>query len=231
MTVKSEEDLIKLVNGGCRVHYDRRYDRYKLYDPETGKYSSVDRSLNPLCKKFYEGQKKRGRGEAEAGRGMEEIAEDDVKFLLSTIKQKLDPKAPIITKWTENVSWWTHVFLDFSALTSPYILSLLTPSEIDLSNPEATVKNMVGKFEVLRKKAARADEIEAKYKGEVEHLRQALREYKEIIDEQNKLLAEVIDKFKKTINFFLIVLPKRLPEELRGTYRVYLPKLKEVLGV
>lgn len=185
-------------------------------------------ALNDLARQLYEEQKRVKYGKSY---GVEEALKDDAKFLLSLIRQRIDPKAPIITKWTENVSWWTHVLQDFSALVSPYILSLLTPNEIDLSNPEVTVKNMVGKFEALREKATRVAEIEAKLRSENEALKQVLSEYEKLIDDQNKLIAEMLDKTRKTINFFMIVLPKQLPEELRETYKIYLRKIRDVWGV
>jgi hypothetical protein len=229
MSIGNEEELMEALEKGGRLHYDRVNNRFKIYNPSNRKYRYVSSTLNDFARQLYEEQKRMKYGR---GRGYDmEHFEEDMKFLLSTVRQRLDPKAPIITKWTENVSWWTHVFLDFSALVSPYILSLLTPSEIDLSNPEVTVKNMVGKFEALREKAVRVAEIEAKLKSENEALKRTLSEYEKLIDDQNKLIAEMLDKTKKTMNFFLIALPRQLPEELKGTYRAYVSRLKEVLGL
>jgi hypothetical protein len=219
VVVKTVERLKEIVDRGGRI-YPYPGGRWRIYDPLTKRFEMVDRFLNEFAKQIYEGQSE--------GKYAVEDFESDVKFLLSTIKQRIDPKAPIITKWTENISWWTHIFLDFSALVSPYILSLLTPNEIDLSNPEVTVKNMVGKFEALREKPARVSEIEAKLKSENEALKQTLSKYEKLIDDQNKLLAEVLDKAKRTVNFFLIVLPKRLPEEVRETYKIYASKIREI---
>jgi hypothetical protein len=219
VVVKTVERLKEIVDRGGRV-YPYPGGRWRIYDPLTKRFEMVDRFLNEFAKQIYEGQSE--------GKYAVEDFESDVKFLLSTVKQRLDPKAPIITKWTENVSWWTHVFLDFSALVSPDIFSLMAPSEIDLSNPEVTVKNMVQKFKAIKDKAARVSEIEEKYKGEIEAYRQVLREYEKLIDEQNKLIAEILDKAKETINFFIIVLPKRLPQDLKETYSIYASKLWEI---
>jgi lipopolysaccharide biosynthesis regulator YciM len=224
MPVKTREELLDLYNSGWRIYKDS--SGYLMHDPISNRNIRISVSLNDLAEELYEKQK-----EEKKMKMLNEALEEDMKFILSTVRQRLDPKAPIITKWTENVSWWTHVFLDFSALVSPYILSLLTPNEIDLSNPEVTVKNMVGKFEALREKATRASEIEAKLRSENEALKQILREYERLIDEQNKLIAETLSKARETINFFMIVLPKQLPEELKQTYIAYSRKLKEVWGV
>jgi hypothetical protein len=219
VVVKTVEKLKEIVDRGGRI-YPYPGGRWRIYDPLTKRFEMVDRFLNDFAKQIYEGQ-------SEEKYAVEDF-ESDVKFLLSTIKQRLDPKAPIITKWTENVSWWTHVFLDFSALVSPDIFSLMAPSEIDLSNPEVTVKNMVQKFKALKDKAARVDDIEAKLKSENEALKQTLSKYRRLIDEQKKLIAEIFDKARETVNFFMIVLPKRLPEEVRGTYIAYSKKLEEI---
>jgi regulator of replication initiation timing len=221
MPVRTSEELINLFNSGWRIYPDSR-GGWVIQDLISKRGMRVDPSLNDIAKELYEQQKQKKIGE---------VLEEDMKLILGTMRQRLDPKAPIITKWTENVSWWTHVFLDFSALVSPDIFSLMSENEIDLSNPEVTVKNMVQKFKSLKEKAARVNEIEAKYKIEIESLKQVLSEYERLIDDQNKLIAETLNKARETINFFMVILPKQLPEDVKQTYIAYSKKLKEVWGV
>jgi hypothetical protein len=122
-----------------------------------------------------------------------------MRLIPNAIKQKLDPKAPIFSKWVENISFWHHVILDTSTHLLADLLSMLGEEEIDLNNPEVMVKNMVSKFKVLKAKALRAGELEAKHKSEVEALRRRIADLEEaqrldiILKTAKGKLSELVD--------------------------------------
>jgi epoxyqueuosine reductase QueG len=57
-----------------------------------------------------------------------------------------------------------------------------------------------------------------------------LKKYAEVVAEQNKLIQELVDKAKKTIAFFVIYVPKHLPDEAREQYRALASRVKEIWG-
>jgi uncharacterized coiled-coil protein SlyX len=250
LVVRTEDELKQKLEEGWRLYKDKA--GFLLYDPLTKKKERVDKSLYYLCEYLYgkyRAKRERGLGaegaeaaeRAEAGRGrstaLSRVLEEDVKLIVSAIKQKIDPKAPIITKWTENISWWHHVILDTSTYILPELMSMLSAGEIDLENPEMTARHMVSKFKAIREKAQRVEEVEAEYKSKVEVLEQrvkaleeALKSYAEIVAEQNKLIQELADKAKKTIAFFVVYVPRYLPEEARELYRALASRVSEIWG-
>jgi hypothetical protein len=241
LVVRSEEELKERLNSGWRLH--RCGEGFMLYDPGTKSKERVDKSLRHLCEYLYskvgKAVERRGRATAKREVSVEEaerrVLEEDTRLILNAIKQRLDPKAPILSKWVENISYWHHVILDTSTYLLADLLSMLGEGEIDLSNPEVMVKNMVAKFKLLKTRALKAEELEAKHRSEVEILKQRIsdlesqiKQYHEIIAEQNKIIDDLADKIKKTIYFFTVYVPNYLPEDARLAYRVLTRKVAEI---
>jgi hypothetical protein len=261
LVVRTEEELRQRLEEGWRLYRDEL--GFTLYNPLTKKKERVDKSLYHLCEYLYSKygkakQEKSGVAQVSAGevvaeeggagedeveqrhttaRSLSRVLEEDVKLIVSMIKQKLDPKAPILSKWIENISFWHHVIYSTSAHLLADLLSMLGEGEIDLSNPEVMVKNMVAKFRLLKVRALKAEEVEAKYRAELEALKQRvadleslLGKYAEVIREQNKLIEDLAGKTKRTIAFFVVEVPNYLPEDARAPYRVLAAKVREIWG-
>jgi len=247
VVVKTEEELNQRLSEGWRLHRDEY--GFVLYNPREKKRERIDKSLYHLCEHLYSKMKMKQKNEATSAeetraergsaraRTLDKALEEDTKLILNTIKQRLDPKAPIITKWTENIAWWNHIIIDTSTYLLPDLLAMLKSDEIDLNNPEVTTRNIVAKFRTLRETARSAEELEKKYSIEVESLKQRLsslealvKQYSEVIAEQNKLIDKLAEKAKSTIAFFMVYVPKYLPEEARTTYMALAGKIKDVWG-
>jgi hypothetical protein len=258
LVVKTEEELKQRLDEGWRIYRDEF--GFTLYNPQTKRKERIDKSLYHLCEHLYNKMKQEKgdlaqagaeeggaeEGEAEEGgaewrppavRPLDRALREDVKLIVSTIKQRLDPKAPIITKWTENIAWWNHLIMDTATYLLPELLSLLRTEEIDLANPEMTAKNMVSKFKAVRETARRAEEVEGKYMAEIESLKRRVADLESILDkcmevirEQGRLIEDLADKAKKTIAFFVVYVPNYLPEDARAPYRALAAKVKEIWG-
>jgi len=176
---------------------------------------------------------------AEPRRSDEDVSATDIKFIMDAIKQRLDPKHPIMTKWVSDVSWWTHLILDFSKLVLPDILRLLDEKDIDIHNPEATARNAAAKFrsvkQLAEERAEKILEYESKIKeleGEVGVLRSENEKLKELVEEYKRLFDEAIEKTSTTIVFIVKYVPEALSPEERATYlHVVGSKMKELWGV
>ena len=255
MPIKSEKELFKLLEQGWRIHYDKRNKRFKVADPKTRKSVNVSHELDDLCRYFYKKMKaekkksKSGESDEEVV-GVEEssfrkisekvivkdtVVQDDVKFIVNLTKQKVDPKAPLITKWTENIAWWNHIILDAATYLLPELLSMLRSEEIDLSNPETTIRNIIIRFKAVKGSAAKISEIESKYISEIEALKKriaeledVLRKYEEIIDEQNKIIDYFTKKTKETMSYIVLHIPNYLPEDVGTQYKVLLSHIREI---
>jgi hypothetical protein len=258
LVVRTEEELKQRLSEGWRIYRDEH--GFTLYNPQTRRKERVDKSLYHLCEYLYSkmkqeksgvervsagevGAEEGGAGEAGAerrspvARPLNRVLEEDTRLIMDAIRQKLDPKAPIITKWTENIAWWNHLIMDTATYLLPELLSMLRAEEIDLENPEATSKNMVSKFKAIRETARRVEELEAKYSAELEALRRRaadleslLNKYVEVIREQGRLIEDLADKAKKTIAFFVVYVPNYLPEDARTPYKALASKVKEIWG-
>jgi len=176
----------------------------------------------------------------------DDVVMEDVEFIMNIVRDKLDPKHPIKTKWVSDVSWWTHLILDFSKLVLPDVLKLLDEKDIDIRNPEVTARNAATKFRALKQLAEeRAEKIleyENKVKeleGEVKSLQKENESLRKLIDEyENALqsLKSVIDDLRYRVRETLVYIVKYIPQALspseRATYiHVLVPKLKELWGV
>ncbi|RLE65007.1 MAG: hypothetical protein DRJ38_04515 [Thermoprotei archaeon] len=179
-----------------------------------------------------------------------EVVKLDTKFFMDLVRQRLDPKHPIMAKWVDNVSWWNHVIIEFSAHMLPYAFKLLEDHEIDRQNPEVTVRNMVSKFHELKKLAEERAEKMAEYesrlkelesevgnlRAERERLLRLVDEYKGLVDETlsetRKLVEELRSKVVKTLVLVVKVVPETLsPAERAKYFHVVAPKIRELWGV
>jgi len=184
-------------------------------------------------------------------------AEEDTRFIMSLVRQKIDPKSPIISKFVEDVSWWHHVIYGTAAVVIPTLYSMLAPSEVDLKNPEVTTKNMVAKFLALveeKKKVAatyeakvkelesKVSELESKIseleaekrilEATISEYRDLVRRYREALKETINALEELKDKVSQTITFLVVYVPKGLSREEKAKYlSMVVPHLEKVWGV
>jgi len=189
-----------------------------------------------------------GREEAaaEPRRSDEDVSATDIKFIMDAIKQRLDPKHPIMSKWVSDVSWWTHLILDFSKLVLPDILKLLEDKDIDIHNPEATARNAAAKFrsvkQLAEERAEKILEYENRIKqleGEVgvlrsenEKLRQLMREYDAALEKLRAFIEDLRARVRETLVFIIKYVPQILKPEERAMYmHVITPKVKELWGV
>ena len=60
--------------------------------------------------------------------------------MVSLIRQRVDSRAPILSKWVENIAWWQHVIEDTATYLLPDLLSALSPEEVNLGDPEGTAR-------------------------------------------------------------------------------------------
>jgi DNA repair exonuclease SbcCD ATPase subunit len=258
MPIESEEEVLELIKRGWSLFKDRY--GFKLYDPQTKKFVRISNNLRDFCERLYqkmfgasetEEQKKRqvkNKSEPSAqmpsSKDVQQALEDDVKLIVTTIRQRIDPKAPILTKWVESLSWWHHLIINLSTYLLPDLLSLLQRDEIDMTNPDVTAKRIVSKYYSIREEVAKVEEIkqqiasvEQKYSSEMEALRQKLsaleellRQYSEVIREQNKIIDELTDKAKRTMYLFLVEMPMYLPDNVRPRYKAVAGKIEEIWG-
>jgi hypothetical protein len=251
-TITDPEELKRLLAEGATIHFDRKNKMFRIYDPRTKARRYVDSSLTSYVAKLYE-ERKRLREQppppssssspspAVPGPSRQELLkalEDDANSVITIMKSRLDPRAPVMTKFVEDVSWWQHLMLDFSKQAVPEVFSLMGADEVDVRNPEVTAQRMVSKLKAIKEKALRAEELEAKvktveeeYKAKLSALEEALRRYKEVIEEQGKVIEDLAERSKKTIAFFMVVLPERLPPETRSLYRKLASEVKALWGV
>ena len=256
MAIETEEEVLELIRQGWSLQKDAK--GFKLYNPETKKFVRISSNLKNFCERLYrkmtgeqtEEPKKRQEKKTEPSVSMpsqkevQQALEDDVKLIVTAVRQRIDPKAPILTKWVESLSWWHHLIINLSTYLLPDLLSLLQRDEIDMTNPDITAKKIVSKYYVMRENATKVEEIkqqivniEQKYSSEMEALRQKLsaleellRQYSEIIHEQNKIIDDLTNKAKKTMYLFLVEIPMYLPDSVRPRYKAVAGKIEEIWG-
>jgi len=240
LVIESEEELRRLVlQEGWRIYRDAR--GFKLYDPQSRRQVRVSKSLEQLCEYYYQQQRSEGRGRrsppAPPPPPSSSITEDDVRFIMSVVRARLDPKAPIMTKWIEDLSYWHHVIVDLGAGLLPDLLAMLADSEIDRRNPERLVESMVSKFRLLKSRAAEVERVEAGYRARLEELERRVAELEGLLarySEELRGAAEAIevlaDRAKRTLAYFLVEVPRRLSEEARSEYLQLARGVVEVWG-
>jgi len=242
--IEDFKQVEKLLEEGYKLHYDKRNDQYKVYDPRVKRHvATISRSLTPAVRALL-GSKSSERppppppplGPPRPSRQeLLQAFEDDVQAMITMLKSRLDPKLPLMAKFVEDISWWQHLMLDFSKRAVPEVFSLMSAEDIDVRNPEATAEKMVSKLKAMREMATKAGEAEARikaieeeYKAKLSALEDALKKYKEVIDEQGKIIDDLATKTKKTISYILYTLPLYLTEEDRPLYYMIVNKIKEI---
>jgi len=83
--------------------------------------------------------------------------------MVSLIRQRVDPRAPILQRWVEDVAWWHHVLNDTVIKLLPDLLSRLDVNEIDLEHPERTAEAMARHYMEMRTAARNAEALRRKY--------------------------------------------------------------------
>jgi len=244
--VEDFKQVEKFLEEGYRLHYDKANDQYKVYDPRVKKHvATISRSLTPAVRALLASRLKSSERPpppppppGPTRHELLQALEDDANAMIAVMKSRLDPRAPVMTKFVEDVSWWQHLMLDFSKQAVPEVFSLMGAEDIDVRNPEATAQKMVSKLEAIKEKALRAEELEAKaktveeeYKAKLSALEEALKKYREVIDEQSKIIEDLAERSKKTIAFFMVVLPEKLPPETRLLYKKLASEVKALWGV
>jgi hypothetical protein len=239
LVIESEEELRQRLQEGWRIYRDAR--GFKLYDPQSRRQVRVSDSLEQLCEYYYRQQRSEvGEGVAATRRPPtpplpppNSITESDVRFIMSVVRSRLDPKAPIVTKWIEDISYWHHVIIDLGTSLLPDLLAMLADSEIDRKNPERLVENMVSKFRLLKSRAAEVGRVEAGYRARVEELERRVADLEDLLarfSEELRAATEAIevlaDRTKRTLAHFLVEIPRKLSEEARLEY---LPLAREVV--
>jgi arylsulfatase A-like enzyme len=248
--------VLNALEKGGRAYWDKTHGRYKITDPETGGTFYAPKELKSVIDDFRRRRGKRTGSSSDqssssstpptvpgpARHELLQALENDANTMITILKSRLDPKLPVMTKFVEDVSWWQHLMLDFSKQAVPEVFSLMGAEDIDVRNPEATAQKMVSKLKAIKEMAAKAGEAEARikaveekyraeleaYKEKVRELEYALGKYKEVIDEQGKMIDFLAEKAKKT-NFYLMhTLPLYLAEEDRPLYYMIVSKLKEI---
>jgi hypothetical protein len=170
---------------------------------------------------------------------VEEGLESDAAHFMSLLRARVDPRAPIMAKWIEDLSWWEHFKRDFLLFAMPEALRRLGLEELDLRNPEATAKLAASR---LLEAAARGDELkarleeaEARHAAELDALRrrlaeheEALRKLKWVADEYGRLVDDVAVRVKDTLFYFFRVVPKALPPEAVEYYMLMARRVGEI---
>jgi transposase-like protein len=160
---------------------------------------------------------------------VEEGLESDAAHFMSLLRARVDPRAPIMAKWVEDLSWWEHFKRDFLLFTMPEALRRLGLEELDLRNPEATARLAASR---LLEAAARGDELkarleeaEARHRAELDALKrrlgeyeEALRRYRGLVEEYGRLVDDAAARVKRTIAYFMLVVPKGLPADVVPDY-------------
>jgi len=269
LVVQNADVLRRLIEDqGYRVKYSPKKDRFYVKDPRTGREEIVSRDLNELARMYFERQKAGSKPSNPGEAGLEQGSVGDVdvsslaeetKFLVSQLRQRLDPKLPIMTKFVSDTSWWLHLRLDFTRLVLPELFSMMSKEEIDIANPEVTARNMASKVLALKAEASRAREledklraltgefearlreevsrVESKYAVEVEALKAKLREYEGVIATYDTVvrgladaLATLAGKAERTMRLVSRFIAG-LPEDVRGEYEVKVaPRIREIWG-
>jgi hypothetical protein len=90
------------------------------------------------------------------------VREEDYSHMVSLIRQRVDPRAPILQRWVEDVAWWHQVLNDTIVKLLPDLLSMLDVSEIDLEHPERAAEAMVRHYMEMRTAARNAEALRRK---------------------------------------------------------------------
>ena len=235
------EDKIK-----CIISLRKMGKSYREIAEQCGVSPNTVMKYVKMVEAQEEAEKTEKHEATEKGNPKVEVLQEDARFVMETTRQRLDPKHPIMTKWVDNVAWWTHLMLDFSKIVLPDIMKLLEARDIDIHNPEVTAKNAVAKFKAtLRLAEERAEKI-LEYEGRIrelegevnvlrrenEELRKLMKDYDKALEKLRSFIEDLRGRVGKTLVFIVKYVPQSLSPEARAKYlHVVVPKIKEVWGV
>jgi len=224
MVVGTEDELIARLRAGARLARDAR--GFKVWDPRTNSWERVSVELRDLAAILYARQKYE-RARERAGNLDEVVREEDYSHMVSLIKQRVDPRAPILQRWVEDVAWWHQVLNDTIVKLLPDLLSMLDVNEVDLEHPERTAEAMVRHYMEMVTVARSAEALRRKYEEElrakeakIKALEGRLKVIQGAYDELERLFDDIAARTKKTLEFFLRQVVPYLPSDAQGVYRV-----------
>jgi hypothetical protein len=144
MVIKDEEELRRRIEEGWWLSRDSA--GVKLKDPRTGRSERVAKELEPLAIELHEGRRSAG------GQGPQEVpaTEEDVRQIASLIRQRVDPRAPILQRWVENTAFWQRVTIELGARLLPELLPMIDAEDMDQGHPERTVEALVRAFKRMK---------------------------------------------------------------------------------
>ena len=223
MVVGTEDELIARLRAGARLARDAK--GFKVWDPRTNSWERVSIELRNLAAILYARQKYE-RARERAGNLDEVVREEDYSHMVSLIRQRVDPRAPIRQRWAEDVAWWHQILNDTVVKLLPDLLSMLDVDEVDLKHLERTAEAMVRHYmemvtaarnaEVLRRKYE--DELRAK-EAKIRTLEGRLKVIQGAYDDLKRLFDSMIARTKKTLEFFPRQIVPYLPSDAQGVYR------------
>jgi len=144
MVINDEEELRRRIEEGWWISRDSA--GVKLKDPRTGRSERVAKELEPLAIELHEGRRSAG------GEGPQEVpaTEEDVRQIASLIRQRVDPRAPILQRWVENTAFWQRVTIELGARLLPELLPMIDADDMDQGHPERTVEALVRAFKRVK---------------------------------------------------------------------------------
>jgi hypothetical protein len=224
MVVGTEDELIARLRAGARLARDAR--GFKVWDPRTNSWERVSVELRDLAAILYARQKYE-RAREKAGNLDEVVREEDYSHVVSLIRQRVDPRAPVLQRWAEDVAWWHQVLNDTVVKLLPDLLSRLDVNEVDLEHPERTAEAIVRHYIEVKTAARNAEALRRKYEEElrakeakIKALEGRLKVIQGAYDDLERLFDSMIARTKKTLEFFLRQIVPYLPSDARGVYRV-----------
>jgi hypothetical protein len=143
MVIKDEEELRRRIEEGWWISRDSA--GVKLKDPRTGRSERVAKELEPLAIELHEGRRSGGQGPKEGP-----ATEEDVRQIVGLIRQRVDPKAPILQKLVENTAFWQRVTIELGARLLPELLPMIDAEDMDQGHPERTVEALVRAFKRMK---------------------------------------------------------------------------------
>jgi len=155
------------------------------------------------------------------------VREEEYSHMVSLIRQRVDPRAPILQRWVEDVAWWHQVLNDAIVKLLPDLLSRLNVNEVDLEHPERTAEAIVRHYMEMVTAARSAEALRRKYEDElrakeakIKALEGRLKVIQGAYDGLERLFDGVVARMKKTLEFFLRQIVPYLPSDAQNVYRV-----------
>ncbi|MCG2896176.1 MAG: hypothetical protein L7G95_02345 [Acidilobus sp.] len=162
------------------------------------------------------------------------VREEDYSHMVSLIRQRVDPRAPILQRWVEDVAWWHQVLNDTIVKLLPDLLSRLNVNEVDLEHPERTAEAMVRHYMEMVTAARNAEALRRKYEEElrakeakIRALEGRLKVIQGAYDGLERLFDDIAARTKMTLEFFRQIVPY-LPSDAQDVYGVLASKVQKI---